>query len=217
MALSEAEKRRKRFLANKEKHDGNYYAMQKAEYEKDHTVYFLEDGSITCITKEEIKPKKEWKSYVFSKEQITILDGKNLTNYRVAQNPDDENVYHIELTPIESLYVRSEDTFVQLIEYDKSKSYNIKVGFKNDKFVVTASAKTRKKYDGKSLSSMSAKGHKELVFYFTSVNDPHFMIFIVKVKLKDLIKEGTVVTDTPKDLDRCSVYTLEIFDKYVRT
>jgi hypothetical protein len=64
---------------------------------------------------------------------------------------------------------------------------------------------------------MSAKGHKELVFYFTSVNDPHFMIFIVKVKLKDLIKEGTVVTDTPKDLDRCSVYTLEIFDKYVRT
>ena len=87
MALSEAEKRRKRFLANKEKHDGNYYAMQKAEYEKDHTVYFLEDGSITCITKEEIKPKKEWKSYVFSKEQITILDGKNLTNYRVAQNP----------------------------------------------------------------------------------------------------------------------------------
>ena len=97
MALSEAEKRRKRFLANKEKHDGNYYAMQKAEYEKDHTVYFLEDGSITCITKEEIKPKKEWKSYVFSKEQITILDGKNLTNYRVAQNPDDENVYHIEI------------------------------------------------------------------------------------------------------------------------
>ena len=59
--------------------------------------------------------------------------------------------------------------------------------------------------------------HIVLVFYFTSVNDPHFMIFVVKVKLHELIKEGIVYTDTPKDLDRCSVYTMELFDKYVRT
>ena len=128
MASSEAEARRQRFLANKEKFEGNYYAMQKAEYEKDHTVYFLEDGTITCITKEEIEPKKEWKSYIFTREQITILDGKNLDQYRVATNPDDENTYHIELKPIESLYVRNEDAFVQLIEYSKTRSYNIKVG-----------------------------------------------------------------------------------------
>lgn len=217
MALSEAEARRQRFLANKEKFNGNYYAMQKAEYEKDHTVYFLEDGTITCISKEEVKVLKEWKSYVFSKEQVTILDGKNIDLYRVAQNPDDEDTYHIELKPIESLYVRNEDAFVQLIEYSKSRAFNIKVGFKNNKFVVTASAKTKNKYKDKELEKITAKGHKDLVFYFTSVNDPHFMIFFVKVPLKDLIKQGSVTTDTPKDLDRCSVYTLEIFDKYVRT
>ena len=217
MALSEAEARRQRFLANKEKFNGNYYAMQKAEYEKDHTVYFLEDGTITCISKEEVKVLKEWKSYVLSKEQVTILDGKNIDLYRVAQNPDDEDTYHIELKPIESLYVRNEDAFVQLIEYSKSRAFNIKVGFKNNKFVVTASAKTKNKYKDKELEKITAKGHKDLVFYFTSVNDPHFMIFFVKVPLKDLIKQGSVTTDTPKDLDRCSVYTLEIFDKYVRT
>lgn len=217
MVSPEALKRKKRFLENKDKFEGNYYAMQKAEYEKDHTVYFLQDGTITCITKEEIEPKKEWKSYVFSKQQVSILDGKNLDLYRVAQNPDDENTYHIELRPIESLYVRNEDAFVQLIEYDKSRSYNIKVGFKNNKFFVQASAKTKNKYKGKDLNTITAKGHKELVFYFTSVNDPHFMIFVVKVKLHELIKEGIVYTDTPKDLDRCSVYTLELFDKYVRT
>ena len=217
MVSPEALKRKKKFLKNKDKFEGNYYAMQKAEYEKDHIVYFLEDGTITCITKEEIKPKKEWKSYVFSKQQVSILDGKNLDLYRVAQNPDDENTYHIELRPIESLYVRNEDAFVQLIEYSKSKSYNIKVGFKNKKFFVQASAKTKNKYKGKDLNTITAKGHKELVFYFTSVNDPHFMIFIVKVKLHELIKEGIIYTDTPKDLDRCSVYTLELFDKYVRT
>ena len=217
MVSPEAKKRKERFLANKKQFEGNYYAMQKAEYEKDHTVYFLEDGTITCITKEEITPKKEWKSFIFSKDQVKILDGKNLDLYRVSQNPDDENTYHIELRPIESLYVRNEDTFVQLIEYSKDRSYNIKVGFKNNKFFVQASAKTKNKYKGKDLNTITAKGHKELVFYFTSVNDPHFMIFFIKVKLSDLIKEGTVYTDAPKDLDRCSVYTLEIFDKYVRT
>lgn len=218
MALSKAEERRKRFLANKEQFDGNYYAMQKAEYEKDVTVYFLEDGTITCVSKErDIEVLESWKSYTFAKDQTTILDGKNLNNYRVAANPDDEDTFHIELKPIESLYVRNEDAFVQLIKYDKSKSYDIKVGFKNNMFNVSASTRTKNKYKGKDLDTITAKGHKELVFYFTSVNDPHFMIFLINISLKDLIENGSVATDVPKDLDRCSVYTLEIFDKYVRT
>ena len=106
---------------------------------------------------------------------------------------------------------------MQLIEYSKSRSYNIKVGFQTGKFIETASAKTKNKYKGKDPKSYTAKGHNELVFYFTSVNDPHFMIFFVKVPLKDLIEQGSYAVDTPKDLDRCSVYTLQIFDKYVRT
>ena len=72
-------------------------------------------------------------------------------------------------------------------------------------------------YKGKDLKSITAKGHKDLVFYFTSVNDPHFMIFFIKISLQELIENGSVKTETPKDLDRCSVYTLQIFDKYVRT
>ena len=216
--LSQAEQRRQRFLANKKEHDGNFYAMQKAEFEKDQTVYFLADGTITCISKEkDIEVQDAWKSYTFAKEQVSILDGKNLNNYRVATNPDDINMYHIELKPIESLYVRNEDTFVQHIEPSKSRSYDIKVGFKNGKFFAQASTKTKNKYKGKKPESISAKGNKDLVFYFTSVNDPHFLIFYIKIKLHELIKDGTVYQDAPKDLDQCSVYTLKLFDKYVRT
>ena len=51
--LSQADLRRQRFLENKKKFDGNYYAMMKAEYEKDYTVYFLEDGTIMSVTKED--------------------------------------------------------------------------------------------------------------------------------------------------------------------
>ena len=79
MALSEAEQRRKRFLANKEKHDGNYYAMQKAEYEKDHTVYFLEDGTITCITKEEIEPNETSEEAIdYEQEAVNIQSELNM-------------------------------------------------------------------------------------------------------------------------------------------
>tara|TARA_R110001592_G_scaffold358242_1_gene662510 strand:- start:552 stop:1229 length:678 start_codon:yes stop_codon:yes gene_type:complete len=215
--LSQAEQRRQRFLQNKEEHEGNFYSMLRAEYEKDVTVYFLEDGTITGVSKEDIVPLKDWKSFTFSKEQTTILDGKNLNNYRVAQNPDDDKTYHIELRPVESLYVRNEDTFVQLIEYSKSRAYDLKVGFKQGKFVVQTSAKTKKKYKDKDIKTATAKGHKELVFYFTSVNDPHFLIYFIKVQLADLLEQGLVYTDAPKDLDQCSVYTLQIFDKYVRT
>lgn len=217
MALSEADARRKRFLENKKEHDGNFYSMQKAEYDKDVTVYFLEDGTITCVSKEDVKVLKGWKSYTFAKDQTTILDGKNLNNYRIAQNPDDADTYHIELRPIESLYVRNEDTFVQLIEYSKTRSYDLKVGFKQGKFFAQASAKTKKKYKEKDIEKATAKGHKELVFYFTSVNDPHFLIYFIKVKLSELLEDGIVYKDAPKDLDQCSVYTLQIFDKYVRT
>ena len=69
MALSKAEERRQRFLANKEKFEGNYYAMQKAEFEKDHTVYFLEDGTIVCITKEEIEIREEERGSTIPREK----------------------------------------------------------------------------------------------------------------------------------------------------
>ena len=191
--------------------------MQKAEIEKDQTVYFLADGTITCISKEIIDVLDTWKSHSFANEQVSILDGKNLNNYRVATNPDDEKMYHIELRPIESLYVKTEDAFVQLIEPSKSRTFDIKVGFKNGKFFAQASTKIKNKYKGKKPETITAKGSKELVFYFTSVNDPHFLIFVIKFKLHELLKEGIIYKDAPKDLDQCSVYTLKLFDKYVRT
>ena len=217
MALSEAEQRRQRFLANKKEHNGDFHAMQKAEIEKDQTVYFLADGTITCISKEIIDVLDTWKSHSFANEQVSILDGKNLNNYRVATNPDDEKMYHIELRPIESLYEKTEDAFVQLIEPSKSRTFDIKVGFKNGKFFAQASTKIKNKYKGKKPETITAKGSKELVFYFTSVNDPHFLIFVIKFKLHELLKEGIIYKDAPKDLDQCSVYTLKLFDKYVRT
>ena len=43
------------------------------------------------------------------------------------------------------------------------------------------------------------------------------MIFMIKIGLSELLEEGIVYKDAPKDLDQCSVYSLQLFDKYVRT
>ena len=115
MALSEAEKRRRRFIKAK-KEAGDFYNLQVNEFKKDYTVWYTPDGTIVSVTKEKITPQKGWKSTVFKNEQIEILKGKNLNLYRVVQDPNIDTVFSIELRPIESLYVRSEDDFVTLIE-----------------------------------------------------------------------------------------------------
>ena len=126
MALSEAEKRRRRFIKAK-KEAGDFYNLQVNEFKKDYTVWYTPDGTIVSVTKEKITPQKGWKSTVFKNEQIEILKGKNLNLYRVVQDPNIDTVFSIELRPIESLYVRSEDDFVTLIEKSSAKTFDISI------------------------------------------------------------------------------------------
>ena len=216
MALSEAEKRRRRFLKAKEE-AGDFYKLQINEFKKDYTVWYTEDGTIISVTKEDIKSKKEWKSAIFSHEQIEILKGKNLNLYHVVQDPDVDTVFSIEMRPIESLYVRSEDDFVMLIEKSSSKTYDLSVSTKDNKLNLKLHKKLKTKYKKQDIKSITAKGKKDFNFYFTSINDPHFLVYYVNVSLKELVENDVVVKDIPEGMDQCSIYTIKSFDKYVRT
>lgn len=216
MALSEAEKRRRRFIKAKNK-AGDFYKLQINELKKDSTVWFTSDGTIMSIAKEKIKPQKDWKSATFSHEQIEILKGKNLNLYHVVQDPNVETVFSIEVRPIESLYVRSEDDFVTLIEKSSSKTFDISISTNENKLNLKLSKKLKTKYKKQDIKSVTAKGKKDFNFYFTSLNDPHFMIYYVNVSLQELIEKDIVVKEIPEGMDQCSIYTIKSFDKYVRT
>jgi len=217
MALSEAEKRRRRFLKAKKDAGGDIESLQAKEYHKDFQVLFDKEGNILGYSQEKIAKKRGQFLQTFKREQVEILKGKNTDLYRVAQDPNIDTVFSIELKPVESVFVRTEQSFVTLIDEDKKTGADLLVSFADGNFVVEVTKKVIKKYKDIEPKLANINGSKVLKFYFTSVNDPHFMIFYIKISLKDLIEEGTVVSNTPKDLDRCSVYTLQIFDKYVRT
>ena len=55
------------------------------------------------------------------------------------------------------------------------------------------------------------------LFYFTSLRDPHFLVHNINVSLEDLLTKVKVETKVPPKMNQCSVYTLKLFDKYVRT
>ena len=58
---------------------------------------------------------------------------------------------------------------------------------------------------------------KILKFYFTSIRDPHFLVHNINVSLEDLLTKVKIENKVPPKMNQCSVYTLKLFDKYVRT
>jgi hypothetical protein len=217
MALSEAEKRRRRFLKAKKDAGGDIESLQAATFNRDFIVYFNADGDILSYSQEKVKKQRGWKQATFTREQVEILKGKNTNLYRVIQDPNVDTVYSIELKPVESVFVRTEQSFVTLIEEGKKTGADIIVNFVDGNFVVAVTKKILKKYKDIEPKLANINGSKVLKFYFTSLRDPHFLVHNINVSLEDLLTKVKVETKVPPKMNQCSVYTLKLFDKYVRT
>ena len=219
MALSEAEKRRRRFIKIKKEH-GDVYELQKSLQISDYTVWWDDAGEIKIVTAEPSTIKKSktkgLKSHVFSYDQVAILLKSNWNLYMVETDPKVDTVHYIKLKPIESTFVSQEDEFLSEIKKD-IKAPNIKVSCKEKIFKVTVTPKTLKEYKDTDLTNATAKGSRLLKFYFTSTNDPSYMIHSTNISLPELLENKTVERTLPYDLSQCSIYTTKIFDKYVRT
>lgn len=217
--VSEAELRRQRFLAAKEAAGGTASQLIKSLKQMPVTVYFDDVGTILCVTTDpDISVLPHWTNkHEFSQEQVEILQGKNHNLFYVKQDPLVENLFSIESRPVESQYVSADDEFLTAVEIVKTSSYDIKCSLTAKKFTVTAHKNLIKKYSGVNPANMVANGKKMLKFYFTAPNDPHIMLKTVNVSLPNLITAGEIDIAADKDYSQCSVYTVKMFDKYVRT
>ncbi len=215
MALSEAEKRRKRFLKEKNKFK-NFNELVKHQKEKDKTVWFDDQGNILQISSDYKRKKtvKE-KSAIFTQEQLSILDGKDVNLYRVVQDAEIETVFTIDLKQVESPFVENDKEFLQLISKSTSKVFDVEVSNKKGKFTVKLHNTILKKYKDIEPNLAVSNGKKVLKFYFTSENDPHFMVSSLNISLSELLKKGKITKNLSKKLDQCSIYTIKLFDKYV--
>jgi hypothetical protein len=214
MVSKEAEERRLRFQAAKEA-AGGLAGLIKQELSKKPKVYFLDDGTIVSLSKEDIDLKEGWQVREFDNEQVSILENNNWSLFYVKKDPLVDNLYSIESRPLESAVVSAENNSLLLIELG-SKNYDCMCKLTSTDFTVSLSKKMLEKYADIDSTTATVNGQKVLKFYFTAPNDPHIMIHSEYISLKALL-EKPVTIKTPTDLTQTSIYTVKAFDKYVRT
>jgi hypothetical protein len=214
MVSKEAEERRLRFQAAKEA-AGGLAGLIRQELAKQPKVYFLADGTIVSVSKEDMDLKEGWQVKEFSNEQVEILENNNWNLFYVKTDPLVDNLYSIESRPLESVVVSTENNSLLLID-TSSSDYECMCNLTKTVFTVTLSNSTIEKYSSIDPISATVNGQKVLKFYFTAPNNPHIMIHSEYISLKRLL-ENTVTINTATDLTQTSIYTVKAFDKYVRT
>jgi hypothetical protein len=214
MVSKEAEERRLRFQAAKEA-AGGLAGLIRQELAKQPKVYFLSDGTIVSISKEDMELKEGWRVKEFSNEQVEILENNNWNLFYVKTDPLVDNLYSIESRPLGSVVVSTENNSLLLID-TSSTDYDCMCNLTKTAFTVTLSKSTIEKYSSIDPLSATVNGQKVLKFYFTAPNNPHIMIHSEYISLKRLL-ENTVTIGTTTDLTQTSIYTVKAFDKYVRT
>lgn len=214
MVSKEAEERRLRFQAAKEA-AGGLAGLIRQELAKQPKVYFLSDGTIVSVSKEDMPLKEGWQVKEFSNEQVEILENNNWNLFYVKTDPLVDNLYSIESRPLESVVVSTENNSLLLID-TSSADYECMCKLTKTVFTVTLSKSTIEKYSSIDPISATVNGQKVLKFYFTALNNPHIMIHSEYISLKRLL-ENTVTINTATDLTQTSIYTVKAFDKYVRT
>jgi len=218
MVSKQALARKKAFLKEKENYK-DAHDLQKALLKREYIVWWNDDGDIVGFTQEPDQYKKQIKKHnsaTFSSEQVEIIRNNGSHGYCVKTDPEVDTVHYIQLKQEESTFVTHEKHNLSLIE-DNVKRADITVSLKGKEFTIKCSKTVLNKYKNKNLSSATASGSRLLKFYFTAENDPSFLMHNTNITLPDLLEKQEVTRLLPTDMGQCSIYTIKIFDKYVRT
>ncbi len=213
-----ANERRKRFLKLKENYE-DVNDLIKEQLGRDVIVVFDSNGSILSVSPNDMGhdfSDNNLSKAIFTKEQVQILEGKNWSDYMVKTDPIHATKHTIAVRPIEKQFVKTSD-YLEKIEFSKSRSYDVSVKLNDNIFTVKLSNKTKKQFKDIEPKIASIKSIRQFAFYITAENDPHYMLHTERVTLKDLIENVSIERKIPLELAQCDVYTMKIFDKYVRT
>ena len=215
MVTKVADARRKAFLESKEKF-GNIEQMTKAFHTSKYTVWFDAEGDIKCCSKEskEVFDKK-FNSAKFTDSEVAIFKNSNWGLYRVRTDDKVDSVHYIELRPIDDIITKQDD-FLSEIEKGSVRGADIKVKVAGKKFTVALCPKVIKEYKDVDPDTAVIRGQTTLKFYFTTYKEPSFLEYNFNVPFRKLLVDKTITVTLPYEMNQSSIYTVKLFDKYVR-
>lgn len=213
-----AAERRRKFLEAKEQSGGSAEQLIESQKNLPWTLYFDSAGNIQCFTNQpEFVPNSDWLTHDFTQDQLEILKDKDHRKYMVVIDPKVENLYHIQLRPLDDVYIPSSRDFLTEVEYsDADSDYEIRCKIKDKQLIVSLHTDIKAEYADIYPISATRNGARILRFYVTEPHDPHVMYEYKTVSLADLLTHESVVRELGDDLEHCSLYTNKIFDKYQR-
>lgn len=213
-----AEARRKRFIESKNQSGGSADQLMDTLENRPWRVFFDDEGIIQCFTQDgSIDARPDWNTFDFAQDQLDILKKKDIRKYHVIPDPKVENIFSIELRPLQSVKLPSTSDFLYEVTEDLDSDYEIKCSIKKDKLMVCISDATKQEYADVYPVSATRNGYRILRFYITKPQDPHVMYEYKHVSLSDLLIQDEIYLQLGMDLEHCSIYTNKIFDKYLRT
>lgn len=213
-----AQQRRERFLANKQKAGGDANGLIEEYKSRPWKLFFDDQGVIQCFTQDtNHQVDADWKTHDFSQDQLEILKDKDLRKYMVFADPKVDNLYSIQLRPLEDVYLPTTADFLSEVEY-KPENQHWEVSCCINKDILTVQLNDSVKQEYKDVYPISAtrNGARILRFYITAHKDPHIMYEYKNVSLSELLTEHSVSYNLGDNLEHCSIYTNKVFDNYIR-
>jgi len=207
--------RKKAFQAAKDA-AGGAESLQFKQKNKPWHVYFNQEGDIVCFTDSESPQEDaEWLTHDFTQEQLGMLHGKDLTRYRIRKEETAENVYVIELKPLETVYVSAKEDFLYEIAESKARKWDLQLEVHKDDVVVKLGKAMLEKYADVYPISATVKGQRLIKIFITAPDDPHVMFHYQVVSLADLLgNKGEFKFDVDNDFREYGFYTNKLFDIY---
>ena len=191
--------RKKRFVEAKEK-AGGAEALSKST--PIYRVYFDDEGNITCFTAEDIKPNPNWETYDFDQDQLKILVGKEKTinKYRVKKDPNVDNLYSIELRPIENNVIDTNADFLFNVEFSDTKICDIKIKLTEKHIRVFMNPEIKKEYADVYPINATRNGVRLCKFYITANDDTHVLFYYTTISLAELLTDDYAQRQLPSVL-----------------
>lgn len=215
MVTKVAQARRKAFLDSKKLH-GSIEQMTKAFHTTKYTVWYDDDGEIKCCSKEpNVIFDKKFKSAQFTDDEVAIFKNANWGMYRVRTDDKVDTVHYIELRPIDEIITKQEE-FLSEIEVGSVRGADVKIKVKDKTFTIALCPKAIKAYKDIDPAEAVVRGQTTLKFYFTTYKEPSFLEYNFNVSFRKLLENKEVSVTLPYKMDQSSIYTVKLFDKYVR-
>ena len=214
---AEALARKKAFQEAKEA-AGGAESLQFKQKNKPWTVYFNQEGDIVCFTDSEVPDvNPEWITHDFTQEQLGMLHGKDLTRYRIRKEETAENVFVVELKPLETVYVSAKEDFLYEIAESKARKWDLQLEVHKDDVVVKLGKAVLEQYADVYPISATVKGQRLIKIFITAPDDPHVMFHYQVVSLADLLgNKGEFKFEVDNDFREYGFYTNKLFDIYAK-